>query len=103
MALPPYQQRHHHVLKRREFGEQGVNLPDKSQLPITEFREGFLRELTNVILPEVYHTVRGSVQITSNMQSTAYARARFAHQRDALAARNFEIQPAENHQIAVAG
>ena len=39
LALAAYQQGHHHVLERREFGQQGVNLPDKAQLPVAEIRK----------------------------------------------------------------
>lgn len=32
----PNQQRHHHVLQRRKFGQKIVNLPDETDLLITE-------------------------------------------------------------------
>ena len=34
----PNQQRHHHVLQRRKLRQQGVNLPDKPNLPVAEIR-----------------------------------------------------------------
>src|SRR5579862_12576 len=102
-ALTPYQQRHHHILKRREFGEQGVNLPDKTQLPIAKLSEFACRKLTYVILPEVYRTVRWPVQTAEQMQQRALARSGLPDQRQLLAFCDIQVQPAKNDQIGVAG
>lgn len=103
LALSAYQQRHHHILKRRKLGEQRVNLPDKPQLAISELGESFRRELTYVILPEVYRTARRSVQTAEQMEQRTFPRARFTHQRELFAARNLQIEARKNDQIVVAG
>src|SRR5580698_8436102 len=89
-ALTPYQQRHHHVLKRRELGEQRVNLPDKTQLPIAKLSEPARGKLTNVMMPEVYRTLSGPVQTAEEMEQGAFAGARLADQGEALSAGDFQ-------------
>ncbi len=80
-----------------------MNLPDKTQLPITKLRELIRTEPAYVILPEVYRTVRGRVQTSQQMQQRALAGAGFAHQRKPLAARDLEVEAREDHQVRTAG
>jgi hypothetical protein len=102
-ALTPYQERHHHVLDRRKFSEQGMNLPNEPKLPVPKLSELIGPELANVILSEVYRTATGSVETAQQVQQRAFAGTRFTDQRDLLALGNFEIEAGEDDEIGVAG
>src|SRR5271167_402616 len=92
LALTPNQQRHHHVLERRKFGEQRVNLPHKTQLPIAKLSESACGKLTNVILPEVYRTLGRPVQTAQEVEQGALPGPGLAYQSQTFAARDFEVQ-----------
>src|SRR5579859_2471219 len=61
------------------------------------------RKLTNVILIEVYRTIRWPVQTAQQMQERTFARAGLSHQRELFTARHFEIQILEDDQKAIPG
>src|SRR5580692_1561041 len=80
-----------------------MNLPDKTQLPVPKIGQLALRELANVLMTEVYRTLRRPVQTAEQVQQSALARARLAHQRQPLAARDIEVETGENDQLRAAG
>ena len=49
----PDQQRHHHVLQRRELRQQVVNLPDKTDFPVAEARQLGIRQRRQLLRSEV--------------------------------------------------
>ncbi len=78
-------------------------LPNKANLPVAKLRELGVRERENVLLSEVYRTVRRPVQTSQKIQQRTFACAGLADQRQALSAIHLEGEAGENHQVAAAG
>src|SRR5437879_3300448 len=74
-GLPTQQERHRRILQGREFGEQVMELPYKTDFTITEIRRGLVRQRIQLQVGAVYVTLRSTFKRTQDVQQSALARA----------------------------
>ena len=80
----PHQKRHSYILLCRKFRQQIVELPDETDLAITKIRCRVFRQFRQMNLGAVYVTIRSSIKRSENVQQTAFAGPRLAHNRQHL-------------------
>ena len=97
---PPRQQRHRHILQRRKLRQQIVKLPHIPNLPIAKLRRLPRPSTRSAAPPHPNLARRRPVQRRQQMQQRTLPRAALPHNRDHLARRHREVQPAKQHHLA---
>ena len=101
--LASNQQRHRHVLRRREIRQEMVPLPHKPYRPVSIFSQFCLAKSPQRISGEVYFTACWSVQRGQQMQKRALPCAGRPDDRNHLAAFDREVDPVERHNFLRTG
>jgi len=97
------EKRHHHVFQCRELRQKIVNLPDKSNFPISKIRPLRVRQLRDLSTPVVYRAPGRPVQTAQQMQQGGLARAGFPHQGQHFSPCYFEVEVGEYDEVGGAG
>ena len=92
----PDEQRHRHVLQRRELGQQVVKLVDKPERPVAEHPALDLRLAADVPAGHAHLARARRIESAENMEKRALAGAGRPDDRNPLARGDFEID-AEQH------
>src|SRR5690606_9235576 len=101
-TLASHQQRHGHILERRELRQQVMELVHETQLVVAQRAALALAELVDVAPGHLDGALVGPVKAAQHLQQGGLARAGSTHNRDTLTARDRQFNPGEHCQLAAA-
>ena len=99
---PPDQQRHRHVLQRREFGQQVMELVDEAKRAIAQLAARSIGQAIDLPPGDRHRSCSRQVQAAEQLQQRGLAGAGRADDRDALAGGDLEIDALEHFDARVA-
>ena len=95
-------QRHGHVVLRAEFGQEVVELVDKTQVTVAPLALLGSAERREQLALQLHAALRGRIQPAQQMQERALARARSAHNRQRLPGVDFQVHALQHGHIQAA-
>lgn len=94
--------RHAGILKRRELGQEMVELEDKPDPSIPELRLLILRHLKDILTVEVDRACRGPIEHPDDVEERALSGSGSPDDRDKFASLNLETDAVEHRQLVPA-
>ena len=96
------QLRHEHVFKRRQLGQQVIELEDEPERAVAQLVALAFGQVVDPLAVEQHLARFGRVEQAQQVQERALARAAGPHDRDHLAALDLQIDPAQNGDLVLA-